>query len=99
MYRVITCLTTEHDWRLVVVAGAICFFTSLVAISLFHRAQATGGGARGTWVATAGAAAGSGIWATHFIAMLAYDPGIGIAYNIGLTVLSLVAAAIVTALG
>ena len=24
MYRVLTCLVTEHDWRLVVLAGAIC---------------------------------------------------------------------------
>src|SRR5205085_11648232 len=47
----------------------------------------------------AGAAAGCGIWATHFVAMLAYDPGIAIAYNIGLTALSLAAAAAVTAIG
>src|SRR5262249_48889006 len=45
------------------------------------------------------AATGSGIWATHFIAMLAYEPGIEIAYNIGLTSLSLLAAATVTAIG
>src|SRR5262249_23657030 len=38
-------------------------------------------------------------WATHFIAMLAYDPGVTIAYNIGLTALSLIAAALVTAGG
>ena len=30
----------------------------------------------------AGLAAGSGIWATHFIAMLAYDPGIGMAFDL-----------------
>jgi methyl-accepting chemotaxis protein len=99
MYRVFTCLITEHDWRLVLVAGAICFFTSLVAMSLFHRAQASAGGTRAAWIVTAGVATGSGIWATHFIAMLAYDPGIGIAYNIGLTTLSLVAAATVTTIG
>src|SRR5262249_22004540 len=99
MYRVFTCLTNEHDWRLVVVARVICFFTSLVAMSLFRRAQATTARARAVWVTTAGAATGSGIWATHFIAMLAYDPGIGIAYNIGLTSLSLLAAATVTAIG
>src|SRR5262249_29091098 len=99
MYRVFTCLTNEHDWRLVVVAGVICFFTSLVAMSLFRRAQATTARARAVWVTTAAAPTGRGTWATHFIAMLAYDPGIEIAYNIGLTSLSLLAAATVTAIG
>jgi NO-binding membrane sensor protein with MHYT domain/methyl-accepting chemotaxis protein len=99
MYRVLTCLTTEHDLRLVVVAGVICFLASLVAINLFWRARATAGSTRVRWLITAGLATGCGIWATHFIAMLAYDPGVGIAYNIPLTTLSLLAAAAVTGLG
>src|SRR5712691_7051461 len=99
MFRVLTCLTGEHDWRLVVIAGLVCFLASVVAVSLFHRACATRGRARATWIVAAGAAAGCGIWATHFIAMLAYDPGVSIAYNIGLTALSLAAAATVTAVG
>jgi methyl-accepting chemotaxis protein len=99
MYRVLTCLTTEHDWRLVVVAGLICFLSSLVAVNLFHNARATSKAARMNWVMAAGIATGSGIWATHFIAMLAYDPGIGMAYDLELTVLSLVAAAVITSLG
>ncbi len=99
MYRILTCLTTEHDWRLVVVAGIICFMTSLVAVNLFRAARATSGGARLARVIAAGLATGSGIWATHFVAMLAYDPGIGVAYDISLTTLSLLAAAAVTALG
>src|SRR6266700_2143668 len=99
MFRVLTCLTTEHDWRLVVVAGVICFFSSLVAINLFHRARATSQTTRVTWIIAAGLATGSGIWATHFIAMLAYDPGIGIGYDVWLTALSLVAAAAVTCIG
>ena len=99
MFRVLTCLATEHDWRLVIVAGLVCFLASLTAISLFNRARATVGRTRTIWVITAGAAAGCGIWATHFVAMLAYDPGISIAYNISLTALSLAAAAAVTAIG
>src|SRR5882757_495223 len=99
MFRVFSCLTEAHDWRLVVLAGAICFLTSLVAVCLFHRARATRGGTRVGWIATAGAAAGSGIWATHFIAMLAYDPGIATGYDIGLTMLSLAAAIGITSCG
>ena len=99
MFRVLTCLTTEHDWRLVIVAGVVCFFASLTAISLFNRARAAAGRTRAIWIIAAGAATGCGIWATHFIAMIAYDPGITIAYNIGLTALSLIAAATITAAG
>ena len=99
MFRVLTCLATEHDWRLVIVAGVVCFLASLTAISLFNRARAAVGRTRAAWIITAGAATGCGIWATHFIAMMAYDPGVSIAYNIGLTVLSLIAAATITAGG
>jgi NO-binding membrane sensor protein with MHYT domain len=99
MYRVLNCLTMEHDWRLVLVAGVICFFSSLVAVNLFHRARETAQAIRLTWVLAAGLATGSGIWATHFIAMLAYDPGVGIAYDVWLTLFSWIAAAIVTGIG
>jgi methyl-accepting chemotaxis protein len=99
MYRIYTCLTTEHDWRLIVVAGVICLLASLVAISLYRAAFETSGRARILRIITAGLATGAGIWATHFIAMLAYDPGVGVTYNIQLTFLSFVAAAVVTAAG
>src|SRR4051812_26134861 len=99
MFRVLSCLTIEHDLRLVGLAGIVCFLASLAAINLFHRAAANKGRARAVWLGTAGAASGCGIWATHFIAMLAYDPGIGVNYNIGLTVLSLFLAAGLTASG
>src|ERR1700756_3602393 len=99
MFRVFNCLTPEHDWRLVIVAGIVCFLASLTAISLFNRARATAGRARAKWIIAAGAATGCGIWATHFIAMLAYTPGVPIAYNIKLTVVSLLAAISVTCVG
>ena len=96
MFRILNCLTTQHDWRLVVVAGVVCFLASLTAITLFYRAQATAGITRAVWIAAAGAATGCGIWATHFLAMLAYEPGVPVAYDITLTALSLVAAATIT---
>jgi len=99
MFRVFSCLTAEHDLRLVGLAGIVCFLASLAAINLFHRAIATKGRSRAIWLATAGAASGCGIWATHFIAVLAYDPGIGVNYNVSLTVLSLLLAAGITASG
>src|SRR5262245_22223632 len=99
MLRVLTCLTVEHDWRLVVLAGAVCLLAGAVFIGLFHRAQASEGRTRLFWLALGAAAAGCGIWATHFIAMLAYDPGIGAGYNLGLTILSLMFAARICGIG
>jgi PAS domain S-box-containing protein len=99
MFKVFNCLTVEHDWRLVLLAVLICFLTSLAAINLFHRARAASGRTRLAWLTTTGVATGCGIWATHFIAMLAYEPGIPVAYNVGLTLLSLLAAAAITCIG
>ncbi len=99
MFRILDCLTTQHDWRLVAVAGVVCFLASLTAITLFHRARSTKGRARMVWLAAAGAATGCGIWATHFLAMLAYQPGMPVAYDINLTIVSLLAAGAITAVG
>src|SRR5712675_137730 len=99
MFRVLTCLTAEHELRLVALAGLICFLASFAAVCLLHRAVASQARARWIWIATAGAATGCGIWATHFIAMLAYDPGVVVGYGVVLTILSLVAAIAVTSLG
>jgi diguanylate cyclase (GGDEF)-like protein/PAS domain S-box-containing protein len=96
MYRVLTCLGTEHDLRLVALAGVVCFLASMVAVSLFDRARAARGSARQVWILLDAAVSGCGIWATHFIAMLAYDPGISTGYNIHVTLLSLVFAVAVT---
>ncbi|MGY8633423.1 EAL domain-containing protein [Bradyrhizobium sp. 14AA] len=99
MYQVLYCLTEEHDWRLVALGGAVCLLASAAAISLFHRARATHGSGRLAWIALDAAVSGCGIWATHFIAMLAYGPGGAGAYNIPVTILSLIFAISVTFVG
>src|SRR6185437_16798636 len=99
MFQVFNCLVTEHDLRLVVIAGLVCFLASLTAINTFNRARASQGRGRVIWLVAAGATTGCGIWATHFIAMLAYDPGVAISYSVVLTGLSLLVAAVVTGLG
>ncbi|MBR0957383.1 bifunctional diguanylate cyclase/phosphodiesterase [Bradyrhizobium japonicum] len=99
MHQVLYCLTDEHDWRLVALGGAVCLLASAAAISLFQRARATHGPGRLAWIALDAAVSGCGIWATHFIAMLAYGPGGAGAYNIPVTILSLMLAISVTFVG
>jgi diguanylate cyclase (GGDEF)-like protein/PAS domain S-box-containing protein len=100
MFRVLSCLTNEHDWRLVILAFVVSFLASLVAVSLFRRARAgRSQRSRQAWTLLAGTATGSGIWATHFIGMLAYQPIVAVAYHFGLTLASLVVAVVVTFAG
>ena len=54
---------------------------------------------RRLWLAVSAISTGFGIWATHFVAMLAFTPGIPSGYNIALTILSLVAAIVLTGAG
>src|SRR5229473_2613646 len=89
MFRVLSCLGGEHDLRLVALAGVVCFLASLVAVNLFRRARATRGYRRATWVGLAGAATGCGIWATHFIAMLAYGAGVACMHYTGMSAIQL----------
>ncbi len=82
-----------------VLAALICLLATYAAPSVIRRAQATVGRTRLSWLTAAGAAAGGGIWATHFVAMLAYQPRMPIGYDLGLTLLSIVVAIVITAFG
>jgi NO-binding membrane sensor protein with MHYT domain len=92
MLKVLTCLTVDHDLRLVAVAAAICALGSLVAMRFFMRARISSGSARRQWLLMAGTAAGSATWATHFLAMLAFAPGLPTGYDPFLTTVSLLVA-------
>jgi NO-binding membrane sensor protein with MHYT domain len=90
--KVLTCLTTEHDLRLVVVAGLICFAACFTAFRLYSRMRGAKGVVRAAWLLLTGLVSGSGVWATHFIAMVAYDPGLKTGYSPSGTLLSLMIA-------
>jgi signal transduction histidine kinase len=93
MIRVLGCIFQQHDLRLVVLAAVLCALACATALSMIARARAVSTvRARYGWLAGAGAVAGCGIWATHFVAMLAYHAGVPIAFTPGLTVLSAVIA-------
>ena len=99
MLRTLTCLTVEHDLRLVLLAALICFLSCYVAVTLTQRALVTKRTARNLWLGAAGTSSGFGIWATHFIAMLAYDPGMAMGFDMEPTLVSLGVAIVVTTTG
>src|SRR5919206_1535130 len=98
MLRVYACITGEHDFRLVLVAATICLLAAFTAFSILEQARRAET-RRGAWTALAGFVAGTGIWATHFVAMLAYPPHLPIGYDLGLTLLSIAAAVTITGAG
>ncbi|GES46968.1 diguanylate cyclase/phosphodiesterase [Rhizobium sp. ERR 922] len=90
MFSVIACIRDDHDFRLIIVAAIICLIGSLATMLLFSRAQECQSHQRRYWIVAAAFASGVGIWATHFIAMLAYQSSLPISYGVSLTVLSVV---------
>lgn len=88
-----------HDLRLVFLAVFVCVLSAVAAIELARHARHASRATRAAWIGIAAFAGGSGIWATHFIAMLAFSPGVQSAYEFRLTVLSLVFAVVLTGLG
>ena len=99
MLRVYGCITNLHDLRLVVVAGLICLFACFTAFSLIERAATTKGRVRHAWLVMGALVTGCGVWATHFVAMLAFRPGLPIGYELSLTALSVVTAIVVSGIG
>ncbi len=99
MLRVYTCIVVEHDLRLVALAALVCALASYTAVSLLHHVGRSDARMRRFWLAVAAVATGFGIWATHFIAMLAFQPAIPSGYNVALTLLSLVEAVLLTGTG
>ena len=99
MFRVINCIVNEHDYRLVLLAVLICAATSFTTFHAYSYATREQGARRLAWVFLTAASTGAGIWATHFVAMLAYNPGHPTDYDEVLTVASLLVAVIVAMAG
>jgi signal transduction histidine kinase/NO-binding membrane sensor protein with MHYT domain/CheY-like chemotaxis protein len=81
MFAVLTCIYEGHDLRLVVVAAIICAAACLAACGFHVRSLRTRDAMRWAWLGVAGLTAGAGVWATHFVAMLAYEPTLPVGYD------------------
>jgi len=97
--RVISCIATEHNLWLVLLAALMCVTGCWVTIGLLDRARKTVGVQMRGWLFLTAVAAGSSVWCTHFIAMLAYQPGAPITFDPALTMISLVIAMVGTGAG
>lgn len=89
---------TGYNPALVALSIGLSVFASYTALDLGARIRGPSSGPRWPWIAGSALAMGGGIWAMHFVGMLAFDMGLCAAYDLKLTLMSLVIAVAVTGL-
>ena len=99
MFTVVNCIVNDHDLLMVFLAAIMCIAGSAVTLRLYQRILGTAGAQRFGWQFLTAVAAGSSIWATHFIAMLGYQPSAPISFDPMLTIISLLTAIAGTLVG
>ena len=93
-------MSGTHNLVLVWISILISVITSFTALDLAARVRESDVSAKRIWLATAAMAMGGGIWAMHFVAMLAFSmPSMSPGYDVALTFLSLVVAVFTTGVG
>jgi two-component system, sensor histidine kinase and response regulator len=80
-----------YDWWLVGVSVSIAILAAFVALSISSRlVAATSRQSRRAWISAGAITMGGGIWAMHFIGMLAFSLPCSIRYNQFGTLLSMI---------
>ena len=82
----------DHDQRLVLIAAVVCAVGVYASFALASHAARSTDKARRLWGLVSIVASGCTAWATHFIVLLAFKPGMVAAFDPMLTVISLLCA-------
>jgi len=85
-------LQGSYDFRLVVLSVAFAMFAAYAALDLAGRVTAARHWARVLWLAGGASSMGLGIWAMHYIGMLAFTLPVPVLYHYPTVILSLLAA-------
>ena len=81
--------TSHHQPALVALSAAVAIFTAYVALDLAGRYRAATGTARWAWLGASAVAMGGGVWSMHFIGMLALLLPVPLAFDVDITLASL----------
>jgi two-component system sensor histidine kinase/response regulator len=81
-----------YNYGLVALSVVLAMFSAYAALDLAGRVTAARGWVRSVWLASGAAAMGLGIWAMHYIGMLALNLPVPVVYDYPTVVLSLLAA-------
>ncbi|MGA8164273.1 MAG: MHYT domain-containing protein [Waddliaceae bacterium] len=88
-----TTLSGYYDPVLVIISFLVASLAGYVALEVVNRmAAAKNSGTRLTWLGFGAIAMGSGIWAMHFIGMLAFTLPISVSYDLEITIISMIPA-------
>ena len=97
MIVTLSILLEEQAFGFVLAAASICAVSGWLLANLTQRAGCAAPGTRPWWLAGTAVIAGTGVWTTHFIAMLGYRTDIALGYDLTKTLTS--AAAAILAVG
>jgi diguanylate cyclase (GGDEF)-like protein/PAS domain S-box-containing protein len=92
MPSILGCLTRDLDIRLVALAAGICGLGCFTAVTLMSRSWQAERVRAAVWLCAAAIVCGSSIWSLHFVAMIAYMPGMPIGYDLATTAASIIIA-------
>lgn len=81
-------LACSYDSSLVMLSIAIAVFASYVVLDLAERVTSSRGGMRWGWLVGGAVVMGTGIWAMHFVGMLAYQVPVPVEYHTGFVLIS-----------
>ena len=91
--------STTYDLFLVALSFLVASFAGANALEVVERmASARSAQSRLRWLATGAATMGSGIWAMHFIGMLAFHLPLAVSYDLTITLFSMVPAVFASAM-
>jgi diguanylate cyclase (GGDEF)-like protein/PAS domain S-box-containing protein len=85
-------LSGSYDYRLVALSVALAMVAAYAALDLAGRVTAMQGWAQWFWLAGGATSMGFGIWAMHYIGMLAFTLPVPVVYHYPTVALSLLAA-------
>src|SRR5207247_10688819 len=85
-------MTGVYDLRLVALSVVVAAIASYAALDLAGRVSTSKGKTSAAWLLGVSLAMSAGIWSMHFIGMLAFSLPVPLAYDIGITILSMLAA-------
>jgi NO-binding membrane sensor protein with MHYT domain/nitrogen-specific signal transduction histidine kinase/CheY-like chemotaxis protein len=86
----------HYHLGLILISIAVAILASYTALTLALRIRFASGWAAGAWLLGGGLAMGIGIWAMHFVGMLALSLPITISYDVWFTALSMAIAIVVS---
>ncbi|WP_449393460.1 bifunctional diguanylate cyclase/phosphodiesterase [Devosia riboflavina] len=81
MLKLLDCIVLEHDTVTFLLAAIICLSSIQVMFLLLRRVDECAEARKPLWLIAAASVGGLGIWATHFVAMLAYHGSVTVNFD------------------